>query len=99
MTDTPLHHDALREWRDDMADEYVQAQRRAFLDGFEAAADEAETFRHLRDWLEAERDEAKANHKKSDGNDRFSHVRYLTFVDVLVKLHQMGCEPEETTDD
>lgn len=95
MTDSyrDLHGDAYVDWRDDRADEFAAIQRRAFLAGFEAAADESANFRHLRQWLEEQRDDAKAQYDE-DGDD-FMHIRYLTFRDVLVKLHEMGCAPED----
>lgn len=91
-----LHEDAYREWRDERADEFAEVQRRAFLAGFEAAADESKSFRHLRKWLEEQRDEAKRKYDDRDGDDDMMHARYLTFRDVLVKLHEMGCAPEES---
>ena len=96
MTDSyrDLHGDAYREWRDNRADEFAEVQRRAFLAGFEAAADESAEFRHLRRWLEEERDDAKAKYDADD--DDMMHTRYLTLRDVLVKLHEMGCAPEST---
>jgi hypothetical protein len=93
-----LHGDAYKEWRDEMADEFTAIQRRAFLAGFEAAADESETFRHLRTWLEAERDEAiRKFEEREDGDMMFA--RNLAFKDVLVKLHEMGCAPAEVGDE
>ena len=85
-----LHTDAYREWKAQAADEYVQAQRRAFLDGFETAAAEAESFALLREWLETERDAARA---------REDMERHLAMVDVLVKLSEIGCHPAEDGDD
>jgi len=93
-----LHGDAYNEWRGERADEFAAIQRRAFLAGFEAAADESETFRHLRSWLEEERDEAVRKYEESDG-DEMMFARSLAFRDVLVKLHEMGCAPEEVTDE
>lgn len=92
MTDSyrDLHGDAYSEWREEAAEEYVQAQRRAFLDGFEAAADESESFRLLREWLEEQRDEAA----EMADEDRMMNVRRITFTEVLVKLHEMGCAPD-----
>lgn len=89
-----LHGDAYKEWKQHQADEYIQAQRRAFLDGFESAANESQNFRLLRDWLEEERDEAVRKYEESDG-DEMMFARSLAFRDVLVKLHEMGCTPEE----
>lgn len=99
MTDgyRDLHGDAYREWRDERADEFAEIQRRAFKAGFEAAADESATFRHLRTWLEEQRDDAKAQYEERDGDDHMMHTRYLTFREVLVKLHEMGCVPEDTS--
>lgn len=90
-----LHGDAYREWRDERADEFAEIQRRAFLAGFEAAADESQGFRHLRQWLVEQRDDAKEQYAESGHEDRMMHIRYLTFVDVLVKLSEMGCRPSD----
>jgi hypothetical protein len=88
-----LHGDAYREWRDEAAEEFVGLQRDAFLAGFEAAADESETFRHLRRWLEEQRDEAHRKYEERDDDMHFA--RNLAFKEVLVKLNEMGCFPEE----
>jgi len=93
MTDRKLHTDAYREWRENAADEYIQAQRQAFLDGFEAAAQEGEEFTHLREWLEEQRDEAKERYEESDDKEDFA--QYHAFVAVLVKISEMGNHPEE----
>jgi len=97
MTDAyrDLHNDAHKNWRDDRADGFAEIQRRAFLAGFEAAADESETFSLLRRWLEEQRDEAKQRHADSDDGDRMAHTRASCFSEVLVKLHEMGCEPAD----
>jgi len=87
-----LHGDAYQEWKDHAADAYAQAQRRAFLDGFESAANESQNFRLLREWLEEERD--KSIKKWEDNDDEFHNSRRMAFSEVLVKLHEMGCEPE-----
>jgi len=92
-----LHGDAYNEWRDERADEFAAIQRRAFLAGFEAAADESETFRHLRNWLEEERDEARRKYEEREDDMMFA--RSLAFRDVLVKLHEMGCAPEGVTEE
>jgi len=94
MTDSyrDLHGDAYKEWRENRADEFVGIQRDAFLAGFEAAASESEDFRHLRGWLGEERDEAKT--KQEENDDSLMFARYLAFVDVLVKLSEMGCGTE-----
>jgi hypothetical protein len=89
-----LHKDAYKEWKQHQTDEYIQAQRRAFLDGFETAANESKQFRLLREWLEEERDKAKQKHEERDGDGRYL-ARYLAFTDTLVKLHKMGCTPEK----
>lgn len=89
-----LHNDAYAEWKDERADEFAAIQRRAFKAGFEAAAEESKQFRLLREWLEAQRDEA---HKRYDEDaEPKDFVQYMAFVDVLVKLSEMGCE---STDD
>jgi len=91
-----LHGDAYGEWKDDRADEFAAIQRRAFLAGFEAAADEAASFRHLRNWLEEQRDESKRADAEADGGDQMHRIRAHTFSEVLVKLHEMGCAPGDT---
>ena len=91
-----LHGDAYAEWRDERADEFAAIQRRAFLAGFEAAADESESFRHLREWLEEERDASKQRDTDAEDGDRMHRIRANTFSEVLVKLHEMGCAPEES---
>lgn len=93
MTDgyRDLHGDSYKEWRDERADEFAEIQRRAFLAGFEAAANEAQSFRQLRNWLEEERD--KANQKYEEREDDMMFARQLAFKNVLVKLSEMGCEP------
>lgn len=88
-----LHTDAYKEWRDEMADDFQAIQRRAFLAGFEAAAGESQNFRHLRRWLEEERDEAREKHEKRE-DDASMAARQFAFVDVLMKLDEMGCAPE-----
>lgn len=98
-----LHGDAYREWRDERAGEFAEAQHRAFLAGFEAAAAEGAEFRHLREWLEEQRDEASERVDAADGDDRMMSVRSQTFSEVLVKLSEMGCraedDPREVVDD
>lgn len=89
-----LHGDAYKEWEEERSEEFAELQRRAFLAGFEAAADESQNFRHLRNWLEEQRDDAKRQYEESDHEDDMAHIRSLTFSDVLVKLHEMGCAPE-----
>jgi len=95
MTDSyrDLHDDAYREWRDQRADEFAAIQRRAFKAGFEAAANESQNFRHLRQWLEEQRDEALERCQEND-DDQTHFVRRLTFIDVLTKLSEMGCHAE-----
>lgn len=85
-----LHNDAQMEWREERADEFAEIQRRAFKAGFEAAADESQNFRLLREWLERERDQAHRQYEESDNHN--DYVRYMAMVDVLVKLSEMGCE-------
>lgn len=95
MTDAyrDLHNDAWSEWRDEAANEFVQVQRRAFLAGFEAAADEAKQFQLLRQWLEEQRDEAKARYDEHEEVTDFA--QYHAYRDVLVKLSEMGCRPDD----
>lgn len=89
-----LHDDAYREWEENRADEFAAIQRRAFKAGFEAAAEESQTFRHLRQWLEEERDAAIEQWEEHD--DDHQNIRRLAFSEVLVKLHELGCAPEDT---
>lgn len=93
-----LHGDAYKQWRDETADEFVQLQRRAVLAGFEAAANESQNFRHLRQWLEEQRDEAMRKYEERD-DDQMAFTRQMTFKEVLVKLHEMGNEPEHVRGD
>lgn len=103
-TDSALHEMAYSEWREHAADEYVQAQRRAFLDGFETAAQEAEEFRLLREWLESQRDKAEEQREQATerGDDNREHMHFcrgMAFTDVLVKLSQIGCRSESVEND
>jgi hypothetical protein len=98
MTDgyRDLHRDAYRKWKQQAADEFIQAQRRAFLDGFETAAKESREFNLLRKWLEEQRDEADRRYREQD--DDHALIRRMTFIEVLVKLSEMGCRPSEDGD-
>lgn len=95
MTDSyrDLHNDAYAEWKDERADEFAAIQRRAFKAGFEAAAEESKQFRLLREWLEAQRDEAHERFDETDDINDFA--RYQAYVDVLVRLSEMGCQPTD----
>jgi hypothetical protein len=97
MTDWKLHEQAWQDYRDEAADEYIQAQRQAFLDGFEMAVAEAESFQKLREWCENERDKAEAQLEETDGKEYLWRRQAMT--DVLVKLHQIGNLPESAKDD
>jgi len=88
-----LHKDAYKEWKEEAADEFAAVQRMAFLAGFEAAANESENFRHLRNWIEEERD--KSIKKWEENDDEFHNSRRMALSEVLVKLHEMGCEPND----
>lgn len=88
-----LHGDAYKEWKEERADEFVALQREAFLAGFEAAADESQSFRYLRNWLEEQRDQAHQKYEERDDDMMFA--RQLAFKEVLVKLHEMGNAPED----
>lgn len=83
-----LHENAYGEWREQAADEYVQAQRRAFIDGFETAAKESEEFALLRQWLRDERDEAARRYKETEHTDWLGQK--MAFQSVLVKLSEIG---------
>jgi len=89
-----LHDDAYREWRNERADEFAEIQRRAFKAGFEAAANEAQSFHHIRQWLEEQRDEARTRYDESESPDNGAHAEYHAYVGVLVKLSEMGCETD-----
>lgn len=93
MTDWALSETAYQERRDRYADGYVQVQRQAFIDGFEAAVSESEEFHELREWLEQERDEAQ---EKSEEKEDMGWRWYRqAMIDVLVKLSEVGCNPDE----
>lgn len=96
MTDAyrDLHGDAYREWKGEKATEYAKNQRAAFMAGFEAAAKEGKEWNYLRQWLEEQRDSAKKQYEEFDDIDDF--VRYHAYVDVLVKLSEMGNQSEDT---
>lgn len=98
MTDRfrQLHRDAYDEWKEDEADEFAAEQRRAFVAGFESAANESQNFNHLREWLENERDEAREEYEETDDVDDVA--RWHTFIDVLVKLDEIGCAPNDDTE-
>lgn len=91
---TGIHEDGYREWKENATDNYIQAQRRAFLDGFETAAKEAEAFRLLRQWLREERDEAARRYKETDELDWLG--RKMAFQNVLVKLSEIGVRGGES---
>ena len=86
-----LHTDAYKEYREEAADEYAQATRKAFLAGFEAAVSESEQFQLLRNWLQSERDIAMDRAE----DDPTMVARRYTMIDVLVKLSEMGCKPND----
>ena len=91
MSDWKLHENAYHEWKRDAADDYVAAQRRAFLDGFETAAKESEEFGLLRNWLEERRDEfGRRYDERGDVDDLGQKLAYQS---VLVKLSEIGCRP------
>lgn len=92
-----LHEDAWNDWRDEQADEFAGLQHQAFLAGFEAAAEESENFRHLRRWIENQRDDARQRHDESGDVERLAE--YHAYVAVLIKLSEMGCGPDEVEDD
>lgn len=83
-----LHEIGYQEWRENATDEYVQAQRQAFLDGFETAAKESEEFGLLREWLREERDKAEARYEETGDLDDLG--RRLAYTSVLVKLSEIG---------
>jgi len=92
MTDRKLHEEAYSEWKEQAADEYIQAQRRAFLDGFETAATESEQFNLLRDWAEEKRDEATQKNEQDDSMNWYYYRQAM--IDLLVKLSEVGNHPD-----
>lgn len=94
MSYRDLHGDAYQEWKEERSEEFAEAQRRAFMAGFEAAADEGKEFRLLRRWLEEQRDEAERQYEQ-DKDDMAMFGRKMAFSEVLVKLHEMGNAPED----
>jgi len=82
---------AYDEWKEHAADEYTQAQRRAFKAGFEAAAKEADGFEHLARWVRNERDEAREQYDEHGNHEDIA--RYYTLLDVLGKLVAMDAYP------
>lgn len=84
---------AAREHAEERAEEYAQAQRQAFLDGYEAAMVESETMAGLREWLETQRDTATEQYQETD-DDRHL-IRRLAFISVLTKLSEMGFRSED----
>jgi len=96
MSDWTLHERAWQDIQRDKAEEYISAQRKSFLAGFEAAVDESKEFRQLREWLEDERDRAAAQY--DDTGDDMMFARRLAFVDVLVKLSEIGCRAEDSNE-
>lgn len=75
------------------AETFAEEQRHAFLAGFEAAVQEAESFTELREWLPLARDEARENYE--DDDDHMQLARYHAFVEVLVKLAELGCRMDD----
>ena len=84
----PLHERKAQEY----ADEFATHQRQAYLQGFEDAVEEAETFELLREWLASERDLAAERHADDDSMEWFQ--RRQMAIDTLVKLSQIGCRPD-----
>ncbi len=98
MTDRfqELHEDVYSEWKEDKADEFAAEQRRAFIAGFETAASESQNFNHLREWLEEQRDEAREEYEETDDSEALA--RYHAFIDVLVKIDEIGCAPNDESE-
>jgi len=92
MSDKKLHHKAYSEWREQAADEYIQAQRRAFLDGFETAAKESEQFNLLREWAEQKRDEAATKNEQEESMNWYYYRQAI--IDLLVKLSEINNHPD-----
>jgi len=93
MSDWNIPDKVARETAYDRADEFAEVQRQAFLAGFQAGIEEADSMAQLREWLESQRDEADRRYQNSDESDDLA--RKLAFKNTLVKLHEMGCAPDE----
>lgn len=97
MTERKLHTEAWQDFREDTTDQFIQCQRKAFLAGFEAAAHEAESFNRLRDWCQEKRDDARErSQERDDVHGKMAFAECNAYVQVLVKLSEMGCKPEES---
>lgn len=96
MSDWKISELAWQDIRHERVDQFVQAQRTSFIEGFEAAVDESQSFDRLREYLEAERDNAREQYDKT--GDEYWNQRRLCMIDVLVKISEIGCRPEETND-
>ena len=88
-----LQENAYHEWKELAADDYIQAQQNAFLDGFETAAKEAEEFNLLREWAAEERDEASRRYDERGDLDDLG--RRMAFTEILEKLSAMGVRPPD----
>ena len=89
----PLHERKAQEY----ADEFATHQRQAYLQGYEDAIAECESFELLREWLAAEREAAAEKHKEDESLEWF-HRRQMA-IDTLVKLSQIGCRSESKSED
>jgi len=93
MSDYKLSETAYQDQRDEYADEYVQAQRQAFIDGFEAAAQEAQEFQELQEWAKEQRDKAEAQYQRH--GDTFDSAQREAYLNVLVKLSEIGVKTND----
>ena len=93
MRDWNIPDTVAREAAYERADEFAEVQRQAFLAGFEAGIQEADSMAQLREWLEQQRDDAEAAYAETDRDTQFG--RRQAFVETLVKLSEMGCHPED----
>lgn len=85
------------------ADAYSQLARMAFIDGYEAAVEEAEEFTQLRAWLEEQRDEAieagdDAAHREDTLMKMAKFGERMGYIQTLAKLSQIGVHETEPRD-
>ena len=93
MSDWNIPSKVSRETAYERADEFAEVQRRAFLAGFQAGIEEADSMAQLREWLEAQRDDADELYDQLGDDTDFA--RRQAFRNTLTKLCEMGCHPDE----
>jgi hypothetical protein len=81
---------------EERADEFASATRESYLQGFTDACQEANTLRVLRSWAEEQRDQAREMYDETGEHEDL--VRYHTYVELLIKIAEMGCLPRDDDD-